>query len=307
MKLSDYKNLPLEEYDALYWRLIEKNERSLFGRLSLSARQKIHPIFLVAYCIMNRLNGLQITVSGEKIPSDKSLIFAATHVGKYDAEGIGEAIRSHFYLLTGDFENLQGGIYQTFLNLNGAFYVKENDAADRKAVTQKMIRHLQNGGNILYYPEGAWNLSPNLPVQPLFPGIIRVAKEGNARIVPIGAEQYGKRFVVRIGSVMDPADYSDASVALSALRDELATLKWSIWESEPLSNRADCTENEWESYIDDRLMEWPGFSREHISGLVYRSKSIIEPAEAYSFMEDVIPSHENAFLFDKRLSGLPYR
>ena len=237
MKLSDCQHLPKEEYDALYWKLREKNDRSVFGQLSLSTRQKMHLIFLAAYRVINRINGIRVIVSGESIPSEGPFIFAATHVGKYDVEAIGEAIRSHFYLLSGDFENLQGGMEQIFLNLNGVFYFRETDAADRKSVVQKMIQHLCDGGNMLYYPEGAWNFSPNLPVQPLFPGIIRVAKEGNARIVPIGAEQYGKRFVIRVGDPMNPNDYPDIDSALEALRDQMATLKWFIWDAEPCAQR----------------------------------------------------------------------
>ena len=306
MKLSDCQHLPKEEYDALYWKLREKNDRSVFGQLSLSTRQKMHLIFLAAYRVINRINGIRVIVSGESIPSEGPFIFAATHVGKYDVEAIGEAIRSHFYLLSGDFENLQGGMEQIFLNLNGVFYFRETDAADRKSVVQKMIQHLRDGGNMLYYPEGAWNFSPNLPVQPLFPGIIRVAKEGNARIVPIGAEQYGKRFVIRVGDPMNPNDYPDIDSALEALRDQMATLKWFIWDAEPCAQRRELHPDLWEHYIDDRLTEWPGFSREHIAGLVYRPRNITKPLAAFAFMDKLIPCRENAFLFNKQSSGFPF-
>ncbi len=303
MKLSNYRYLPQDQYDVLYMRLREKNDKSLLGRLSLRTRQRLHPLFLMAYRIMNRLTGLKVEVSGEMIPDRGPLIFAATHVGKYDVEAIGEAVRSHFYLLSGDFENLQGGIEQVFLNINGVLYFKETDTADRKAVVQKMIRHLRDGGNVLYYPEGAWNLSPNLPVQPLFPGIIRICKKANASIVPIGIEQYGKRSVIHIGAPMSIHDYPDTDSALRALRDSMASLKWSIWSlSQPISRR-ELNSDDWERYIDERLSEWPGFNREHIAKLVYRPNGITDPAEAFRHLDMLSPSRENAFLFDKRLIG----
>ena len=306
MKLSKYKGLPAAEYEALYWKFRRKNDQSILGGLSLRTRQRLHPVFLAAYKLLNRLHGIRVIVCGENIPENGPLIFAPTHVGKYDVEAIGEAVQKHFYLLSGDFENLQGGPEQAFLNLNGVLYFQEKNPADRKAVTKKMIEHLRSGGNLLYYPEGAWNFSPNLPVQPLFPGIIRIAKEGNARIVPIGAEQYGKRFMVRVGSSMDPDDYPDNDSALEALRDQMATLKWSIWDAEECALREELPPDLWEHYIDDRLAEWPGFSREHIAGLVYRPKGITGPAEAFAFMDKLIPCRENAFLFSKRRSGLPF-
>ena len=305
LKLSKYKGLPAAEYEALYWKLRRKNDQSILGSLSLRTRQRLHPVFLAIYKLLNRLHGIRVIVSGEKLPENGPLIFAPTHVGKYDVEAIGEAVQKHFYLLSGDFENLQGGPEQAFLNLNGVFYFRETDAEDRKAVAKKMIQHLCDGGNMLYFPEGAWNFSPNLPVQPLFPGIIRVAKEANAYIVPIGVEQYGKRFVIRIGCPMNSKDYPDIDSSLETLRDQMATLKWSIWNEEQCAKREELHPDLWEHYIDDRLAEWPGFSREHIAGLVYRPKGITDPLEAFTFMNNLIPNRENAFLFDKRLVGVP--
>ncbi len=66
-----------------------------------------------------------------------------------------------------------------------------------------MIGHLRAGGNLMYFPEGTWNLSPNLPVLPCFWGIVEIAQKGNAIIVPVAAEQYGKHFKINIGCNLD--------------------------------------------------------------------------------------------------------
>lgn len=307
LKLSNYKKLPPEEYEALYWELRRKNDQSVLGGLSLRTRQRLHPAFLVAYRLMNRLHGIRVHVSGEALPADGPLIFAPTHVGKFDVEAIGEAIQAHFYLLSGDFENLQGGAEQLFLNLNGVLYFRETDPDDRKAIAEIMVAHLRAGGNLLYYPEGAWNLSPNLPVLPLFPGILRVARESGAKIIPIGAEQYQKRFEVRIGKPVDVSDFSDAGEALAQLRDTMATLKWEIWESEDSGRHAELDGSEWSEYIKERLSEWPGFTEAHIERLIYKPRSVTEPEEAFAFMDRLIPCRENAFLFNKRLTGCDVR
>lgn len=55
----------------------------------------------------------------------------------------------------------------------------------------------------MYFPEGTWNLSPNLPVLPCFWGIVEIAQKGNAIIVPVAAEQYGKHFKINIGCNLD--------------------------------------------------------------------------------------------------------
>lgn len=51
-----------------------------------------------------------------------------------------------------------------------------------------MIKILKNKGNIMYFPEGTWNLSPNLPVVKCSYGIIDVAMKAKAVIVPIAIQ-----------------------------------------------------------------------------------------------------------------------
>ena len=61
------------------------------------------------------------------------MIFAVTHVGKFDIEVVSEAIRDHYYLLSGDFEHLQGLIDARFLALNGVIYFNETVKEDRRS------------------------------------------------------------------------------------------------------------------------------------------------------------------------------
>lgn len=49
----------------------------------------------------------------------RPIIFAVTHVGKFDIEVISEAVKDHYYLLSRDFEHLQGLPDARFLALNG--------------------------------------------------------------------------------------------------------------------------------------------------------------------------------------------
>lgn len=101
----------------------------------------------------------------------------------------------------------------------------------------------------MYFPEGVWNLSPNFPVLPCYWGIIEVAQKGDAVIVPVVAEQYGKHFIINIGSNLEMEKYgSDKATAISTLRDMLATLKWEIWESRPRQHREDIGSGEWDTY-----------------------------------------------------------
>lgn len=84
--------------------------------------------------------------------------------------------------------------------------------------------------------------------------------------------------------------------AIIRLRDELATLKYEIWETVHI-NRSELAENEWEQYIEERFKEWPYFNLNYIKGMIYYTKNVISQQEAFEFLDKLIPSSKNAFLF----------
>ena len=156
----------------------------------------------------------------------------------------------------------------------------------------------------MYFPEGTWNMTPNLPMLPCYWGIVDVAQKSNAVIVPVAADQYGKKFKIKIGSNFDMSIYGNTkeekAKAITDLRDVLSTLKWEIWETE-LQMRSNLQGNEWKQYCVDRFREWPYFSLEYIDGLIFKPKGVVTAKEAYSHLDTLVPSAANAFLFNKRL------
>lgn len=297
-----------KEFLTLYYELRTKDEQKWWNKLTLEQRKSIHWLILEIYKIKNRLGGFSFKIlHNHKTKTDRPIIFAVTHVGKYDIEVISEAIKEHYYLLSGDFEHIQGIVDAPFLGLNGVFYFNEKDKNDRKIVSQKMIDHLKQNGNLMYFIEGTWNLSPNLPMLPCYWGIVDIAKKGNAIIIPVAAEQYGKKFVINIGKNFDMKLYGDTleekSIAINTLRDVLATLKWEIWDSMPQIDRKQIIGNEWNEYIEQRYSEWPYFNDEYIADLIYKPKGIITSEEVYAPVKKLVPNRKNAFLFDKRIKG----
>lgn len=230
-------------------------------------------------------------------------IFAVTHVGKFDIEVVSEAIREHYYPLSGDFEHIQGIVDAPFLAMNGVIYFNERVKEDRRAASKKMIVHLKNKGNLLYFPKGTWNLSPNLPVLPCCWGIIDVVREGGAVIIPIAAEQYGKHFVINIGRNFHVAEYEPTTegkaYAIAALRDVMATLKWEIWEHGSIRERSSLREGEWKQYVKERLHEWPYFTMDYINSMTYSPKNVVKSQDAFAPVMELKWKKETAFLFEK--------
>lgn len=297
-KNGDISNHAFEE---LYFRLREKEEKSFLGSMSLRSRQRLHSLVLLIYTIKNHLNGFHFEVIGDKRKSHVSrpVIFAVTHIGKFDIELVSEAIKEHYYLLSGDYEHLQGTVDSKFLNINGVIYFNETVKYDRASVVKKMINHLNDGGNLMYFPEGTWNLTPNLPVIPLYWGVVDIAKKGHAIIVPIAVEQYEKRFVINIGDNFDVKKFLDKKECINCLTDILSTLKWEIWEQECVKREA-VSPNYWKMYVNNRLCEWPYFNLEYIEGLTYKPKGLVKKTEAFAHLDCINPNINNAFLFNKR-------
>ena len=296
-----------KEFLILYKEMREKNDKRFYSKLSLEQRKKLHKLILLIYKIKNKLGGFSFElIKDERNLTDRPIIFAVTHVGKFDIEVISESIKDHYYLLSGDFEHIQGIIDAPFIALNGVIYFNEKDKEDRKSASNRMINHLKQHGNLMYFPEGTWNLSSNLPVLPCYWGIINVARESDAIIIPVAADQYDKHFKINIGKSFDVLKYdnnlSGKANAIKDLRDEMATLKWEIWETERVS-RNEIKSDEWEKYIEDRLKEWPYFNENYIKDLIFKPKNVVESSEVYDFFEKMIPNEKNAFLYNKRLKG----
>ena len=300
---EEERDVAKKEFFELYYKLRYIEEKKM-DKLTLKQRQKLHKLILGIYKLKNRLGGFSYKLlKDEREKTNRPIIFAVSHIGKFDIEVVSEAIKDHYYLLSGDYEHIQGILDAPFLSVNGVIYFNEKDKEDRKLVSKKMIDHLQNGGNLMYFIEGTWNITPNLPMLPSYWGIVDIAKKGNAIIVPVACDQYGKLFKVNIGKNFDMLNYGEGveekSRAIKDLRDTLATLKWEIWETEKPLVRSELKGDEWGKYITERFEEWPYFNQEYIADLIYKPKGVTEAEEVYAPIKKLVPNKNNAFLFNE--------
>lgn len=276
-----------EEYERYYYEMRELYDKSAVNKLSLEQRKMIHPILLNGLKIMNRLRGYQLKIIGdEREKTERPIIYAITHICKEDIELSAEIINNHFYLLCGDFESLHNTLDGIFLGLNGVIYFNEKNKQERKEVKQRMKEALKSGINIMYFPEGTWNLSPNLLVNPFYNGIIEVAKDTNAIIIPIAIEQYENQFIAKVGQNFDVQSYQLESYKLDAIKDLrniMATLKFDIISSVPMLKRDGINpEDYYKQFIDSRIGQWPTLTLEDFTKAVFKDKSIVTEKEAFA-------------------------
>lgn len=210
----------------------------------------------------------------------RPIIFAITHTGKYDIEIVNEVITVPYYLLSDDEEYMYRTIDGYITELNGVIYVDSDYPEDLKVAKETSIKVLNQGGNVMWFPEGIWNLSPNQLILPCKYGIIDVAKETGAVIVPIAIDQKDKDFYVNVGKEIYPEDLKintqkEKIESINYLKDILSTLKWQIWERFPIEKRNDIPSNYYENFIEEKIAEWPFFTIQDIEKRVFKPKNMI--------------------------------
>lgn len=239
----------------------------------LRLHRNIHPFLRWLLKVKSKVCGLTYEIIDNKFSrySRETVVYAVTHIGKYDFEMIMEALPIVAYPFAGDWELQYGNVDDYFLRANGVIYVDTEDKEDRINSAKLMVKTLEEGMSVMIFPEGIWNLSESLPMQKIYGGAIQTAKEAEVQIVPIAIEQRSKHFYINVGEKMDVTKL-EKEAGLQMLRDILATLKWEIWERLPMERRADVPENWYEEFVAERLAECPYITREVVEGRVYRDK-----------------------------------
>ena len=222
-------------------------------------RKRIHKMMLAAIKANRVLQHQELTILHDRrINTDKPIIYACTHIGRYDIEMALESIQDTCFLFFGN----PGKLYRSFdgivAYLLGFIGCDTTEKEDRHIAKELAIRTLKQGGNILIWPEGAWNITENEVVMKLYTGAVEMAIRSGADIVPIAIEQYGKSFYVNIGkniSLDKSTDLNQKRKLSDDLRDILCTLKWEIWEQFPIIPRSSLPENMRQIFVETIMSE----------------------------------------------------
>lgn len=270
---------------------------------ALKLGKTLFPFFLKLIKIKRIISGGKINIINNNYhnKNEKPVIFAITHVGKYDIERAYEALNEHSILLFGTPEDVHGTFDGFMLEKLLVNYLDTNDKEDRKVAKHQMIKDLKNGTNIMWFPEGTWNISPTLLVLPMRYGIIEVALEANVPIVPVALEYDldNKIYYINIGKNFYANKYSNKIDAITVLRDTLATLKWEIFESLSLINRKDIASNYWDNYTNILANEWPNVDFKHEEKYIFDNELLYSTEIAFNHLQNITPSLQTAFLFNK--------
>ncbi len=309
-KLSELKKLSLDELSA-YYRQLRSFEYDNNKPLKTSEiKKKIYFLTKLILKIDRITSGRKLVVFDDNRFMDKSkgVVYASTHVGRYDIESAMEAINEQVYFVMGDpeetyrnfegffLDNIQGRIcLDTGYQIANIFDKKRNNEElslkeqvlydeykkDRFIGEDTCTKRVLNKDNILIFPEGAWNITPRI-VQPMFDGAARIAVNGNGFIVPIGIVRDNKKYIVNIGSEMniEGATLSDTKDITKELREKMCALVGEIaFDDDKVNSRAEMgtpEENEL-AYICDIMRESEnGYTLDVIKNTRYYDKNAPE-------------------------------
>ncbi|MBQ6163525.1 MAG: 1-acyl-sn-glycerol-3-phosphate acyltransferase [Clostridia bacterium] len=238
-----------------------------------------------------------------KVPKGKC-IFVANHFCYDDLPTAISALERHFYVLASDVDrHTLSGVLMRF---NGLVWVDRTDREDRRRAAEEMKEHIRLGHRVLLYPEGLWNVTPHLPMLPMFNGAVRFSQETGVPIVPAYSLFRDGECRVRIGEAFRPGE--NAADATLELRDRMATLYYDLLEQFPAERRADIPEGYWRENVLERCRVYalakkdPAAYLADEARIMFRPKDVVSPEEAFAHLRTLRPNPNNAFLLNPRLS-----
>lgn len=275
--------------------LLHNDPDKVLSRCGIRFRRFINPLLRAlapSFCAV-RLH----VVKRSSPPSGVPLIFASTHGFKDDITLATCACNCHAYILFGSLPNFFGTINGWLLWLNGVLLVDRKRKDSRAAARQKMLRALEIGVNLLVFPEGVWNKTPNKCVQKLFPGIYDIAMESGALVVPIGSIQQGKDAYAAVGEAFDITKFERLE-GIRELRDRMASLKYDLMAEYCVGARDDFGHGDetaayWDGELNKLIASAGGYyDHEYESVAHFRDKGEADEREVFeTFLGSGLEKH----------------
>lgn len=194
----------------------------------------------------------------ENIP-EETVIFAHTHQGILDGFLWIPQIDRHCIILHSERTSklLLLCQYNT-----GLVLVKKGDKTNNLNAKLDMIKLLLEGHSIAYFPESAWNLSPNKLHLPLSYGFLDVARKANVPVVPVVHEfayesnekkEKITKIHTRFGTPIYINEEDNILEKLSIYEEQISTIRWELIEEKGIYKRTTITPDEYKNYLNGNI------------------------------------------------------
>lgn len=293
--------------------LLDENPEAVITERGVKCRRRLHfiikalgPHFLQNPQVFENRNFLRNPDSSKKMIPDPNIvlpsepvIWAANHAFKDDTLATILAAKRHAYILFGSLPQFFNTFDGVTAFLNGVIMTNRKVAASKKTSTEKAVRAVGYGADLMVFPEGVWNKTPNRLLIDLWPGIYRIACETGAKVVPVvhyirDCTGRGKNNPIHT-VIDDPIRIDDLSeqAALRYVRDVLATwfyLMMAVYGKstrvEELRGAASSTAA-WEQELVERVRTATRYDKEIELCADYRPKDIVRPEQVWKTLADI--------------------
>ena len=163
-------------------------------------------------------------------------------------------------------------IDRIFFNLLGAIWVDRKNKKETAEVKNKILRYLNRGQSVLWFPEGTWNLTENMLMLPMRWGIIEVAHKAGGQIVPMAIryDRKNKKCQVKFSLPLYGEQSADSRNGIQELRDVMAALRWKLMEEySEVAERKNMHLSDFEKEKEEIIREYPPLDWEYEESVIY--------------------------------------
>ncbi len=312
--------------------LLSNNVEDCLSVAGIALRKITAPILRAAYKkhISHRV---VIDSTSPLAKSKKGRIYAVNHRQKDDIIISMLVSGTSAYTVFGGTEIALDTLNGLGLWLYGMIMIDRSSKASRQSAYAKMKYVIENGGNIIIYPEGYWNIaddgekdlhhgadshnSESWLIQDFSMGIFRLAEETGCEIVPVVLHYdetcekvcYAHRGAPVTMSAHDNM-FEKKDKLITAMQTEYYNLieKYSFYNRKTLESCGKSLRQQNEelkkSYIKETEIPSTGYImdmvKEKLIGKARVKRHIVTTTEAFAHLTDIQPNRSNAFLFRKR-------
>ena len=279
--------------------LISCDPDKMISKASIRIRKILHPILLRLLPAFMKYK--QVIERKTEIPQEP-VIWCPTHCFEDDiAASIGAA--RHAYILFGSIPALFNRLDGVGAYVNGVVICNRKVKASKRAATEASAHLLDMGMDLILFPEGVWNKTPDKLLLDFWPGAYRLAKENGCKIVPVihyladPHKKYDGNVIHTI--IADPISMEgmDEQKGQILLRDTMATWYYYLMEKYGQSTREglldgfETADDAWESYMEMHTSCVKYYDREIELCADYRPKQIARPEDVWQSVANIQNIH----------------
>lgn len=224
-------------------------------------------------------------------------IFVANHYSAQDTPIVCNSIDERAYILAGK-QRLKPED-NMFFKMYGSIFVDRKDKQDMALSKLAMETYLKKGKSLIVFPEGTWNLESADLMLPMKWGIIEVAQNTNAQIIPLSLyyQRESKECHIQYGNPRIYSPEMNKEEAINSLRDEMGSMLWEKIATQPMLKRSQIDVKKLEEEYKRVLQEYPELDSEYENSIIFRPYD--SPEKVFGSIK-LQPKKENAFLLRKK-------